>query len=450
MSLWPKIWSSPINMAPSQKGFQKGQISILFIFSLLISFTVLAFVVNIGLYVKAKINLQNAVDAAAWSGAAVQARQLSSIAYLNWEMRNTYKEWMFKYYVLGNLSAPKVKTLAPSSSSGQGVDFRMEDRNPSGNSQQSFLNDRYNVPSICIDFARTAQLCRMAEIPGLPQFNSTSITQIDYVSDEFSKAINELKGEDCVKRSELNYFVARAWAFGIDSGPGASASASAKERAAKIATDRPGAWPTAVELAMRVRGLEHIINTEPFAGGVCGRPGSSSINCSRDIGSLVGAQAPHFERTIKAFYSAYRNLGNNVDSEMKNSFTLTELAPRNANFPVKYGLSRYLTPDSATGVRDKPYIDLKLALLNLVTFYTHFSPGTGNSGGTRENAACQATKTALPVPGYPFGFDKNPNVLTYYAVKGEAEFVGLFNPFQNATTKLTAYAAAKPYGGRIG
>ena len=36
-----------------------------------------AFVINVGLFVKAKINLQNATDASAFEGAAVQARQMT-------------------------------------------------------------------------------------------------------------------------------------------------------------------------------------------------------------------------------------------------------------------------------------------------------------------------------------------------------------------------------------
>ena len=83
--------------------------SIFLAISLLVAISFVAFVVNVGLFVKAKINLQNAVDAGAWAGAAVQARQLTNMAYLNWEMRNTYKEWMFKYYVLGHMSRDKLK-----------------------------------------------------------------------------------------------------------------------------------------------------------------------------------------------------------------------------------------------------------------------------------------------------------------------------------------------------
>ena len=33
-------------------------------------------------------------------------------------------------------------------------------------------------------------------------------------------------------------------------------------------------------------------------------------------------------------------------------------------------------------------------------------------------AQCDATKVGLPVPGYPIGFAKNPDYLTYYAVEG--------------------------------
>ena len=98
----------------------RGQLSIFLAISVVFFITAVAFVINVGLFVKAKINLQNAVDAAAWSGAAVQARQLSDIAYLNWEMRNVYKEWMFKYYVLGNLSTPQVADQNAPTNNGYG------------------------------------------------------------------------------------------------------------------------------------------------------------------------------------------------------------------------------------------------------------------------------------------------------------------------------------------
>src|SRR4051812_49183793 len=63
-----------------------------------------AFVVNTGMLVNAKINLQNAADLAAYAGAATQARQLTQISYLNYEMRRQYKKVLLRYYVMGNMA----------------------------------------------------------------------------------------------------------------------------------------------------------------------------------------------------------------------------------------------------------------------------------------------------------------------------------------------------------
>ena len=59
--------------------------------------------------------------------------------------------------------------------------------------------------------------------------------------------------------------------------------------------------------------------------------------------------------------------------------------------------------------------------------------------------------TGIPVPFLITGFVKNPRILTYYAVKAEAKYTGLFFPFTKTQgLTLKAYAAAKPFGGRVG
>src|SRR3954451_23557039 len=89
-------------------GFRKtssgtsGQASILMGMMMLTFVLFFAFVVNTGMLVNAKINLQNAADLAAYAGAAVQARQLNTAAYLNYEMRRNYKKFLFRYYVVGS------------------------------------------------------------------------------------------------------------------------------------------------------------------------------------------------------------------------------------------------------------------------------------------------------------------------------------------------------------
>ena len=90
--------------------------------------------------------------------------------------------------------------------------------------------------------------------------------------------------------------------------------------------------------------------------------------------------------------------------------------------------------------QEKYYLDLKLVTLNLINFYSAFVANDSTEGDSKSEAGCFVSKFGIPVPGYPFGFEKNQDVVTYYAVKGEANFIGLFNPFPSSYTKLTAYA----------
>ena len=133
---------------------QRGQISIFFSASLVVFISVIAFVINVGLFVKAKINLQNATDASAFAGAAVQARQLTKIAYLNWEMRNIYKEWMYKYYVVGSLNTPMVETTGSGNACANGktcMDFRLAADKDALSGRVTA--DPYNFPAVCIHIA---------------------------------------------------------------------------------------------------------------------------------------------------------------------------------------------------------------------------------------------------------------------------------------------------------
>lgn len=421
----------------------KGQLSIFFAVTVVLVLTVVAFVINVGLFVKAKINLQNAVDAAAYSGAAVQSRQLTDIAYLNWEMRNVYKEWMFKYYVLGNLSTNGVKNPGSSGNNNKvnpgGMDYTV---GPAGS------EDRINIPSVCVFYEGQSDICSVYEITGLPRLSSPGFSNIDELASSIIDSLSIQKSKQCSERSKANFIIATNWTYGT--GLNQDDEKQLSTIAPQIAANRPGSWPKSMELALRIRNLEYIVNTPPQTQGVCLNPGVSD-NCAQTIDSLTTAHKPHNERTVKAFYSAYRNLGNDFDSEMRNSFTLTEIPPLEFRTDSTFSLSNVLIPESGSA-RSKYYLDLKLGIVNYAIFYTMMSSTSSRAprpGGVPEDASCYMTKMGIPVPGYPFGFDKSNQVMTYYAVKGTAKFEGLFNPFGKAIT-LTAYAAAKPMGGRIG
>ncbi len=408
--------------------------------------TFIAFIVNIGIFVKAKINLQNATDAAAYAGAAVQARQLTNIAYMNWEMRNVYKEWMFKYYVLGSLNLEGV--AGASASFDPNTDFTMKPYTRTTQGGAQGVVDYYNFPSVCIDFANTGGvgMCTRYLVPGLPRFEASNVLGMDETTNAFIDTIVTEKAKDCSQRSELNFYTANAWAYNVNIDDADNTLSAA---APQVAANFMGAFPKAFELALRVRNLEAQVNFPPM-GNVCANKGYG-IKCNVEAGQL---NKPSHERAMKAFLSGYKNIGRTPDKQMQTSFTLTELSPSlNTSLQKVNSLSTLLIPDGHAATR-KYYLDLKLMTVNYSTFYTAFTASTGDvkAGGqaVSAEAQCNATKIGLPIPGYPLGFTKNPDILTYYAVEGKVKFTGLFNPFDQDNMILTAYAAAKPFGGRIG
>lgn len=427
---------------------QSGQMSFFFVLALSLCLTLMAFIINVGLFIKAKINLQNATDAAAWAGAAVQARQLTDIGYLNWEMRNVYKEWMFKYYVLGNLSSPGIRS--PGSA---GNNLRV---NPTGMDftlGPSSSTDRINLPSICIHQRSSANdndVCSIYKIPGLPRLSTPVWGSLDETTSIYTDILSQVKANDCAVRSKANFMIALSWAFGTGI---ESNNQALFDNLGAVAAQRPGAWVQALELAIRIRNLETMVNESPKDQGVCLDPGLLSnpeLRCAEPVQTLETQGNPAQERTVKAFYSAFRNLGNDDDREMKDSFVLTELSPKPLVDNTEGSLSTLLSGQTQS---NKYYLDLRLYSLNLAYFYSLLATVSRSADqsplGVGSDAECQMLKMALPIPGYPFGFEKNPQLLTYYAVKGEAAFQGLFNPFAGQIT-LRTFSAAKPFGARLG
>ena len=408
-----------------------GQITFFFVLSFFLFITFLAVIINVGLFVKAKINLQNAVDAAAYAGAATQSRRLTEIAYLNWELRRIYKEWMFKYYVLGQAATDPLSPTAVSKLSGKNQTLNFRLRPFEEKESSSFYNkdafDPFNVPSVCYQPPSETNLCRMASTPGIPQFPTLGMPNIGELHNKLVETISQEAAKDCSDRSAINFNIAMAWIFGTTS------RSIPLPKNISFGTEQGGAYIRALELAFRIRNLEYLLNSPP----------KKLLNVST-VSSFGNKEFPLEERSILAFESAYKNLDSSDDSPFKNSLEIEELAPTDTIFPEQT-LSGLL----AKNMR-KYYVDLQAVPLNLVNFFTFFSSRKSTLGDIQTQATCFGVKTAIPVPGHIFGFIKNPNFMTYYAVKGTATFRGLFFPFVGEGIKLTAYAAAKPFGGRIG
>ena len=82
---------------------ETGQMSVFVALMFQVLFVFFAMVINVGLVVHDKINLQNSVDLAAFYGAQRQAELLNEIAHLNYQIRQDFKLLTFRYRVLGGL-----------------------------------------------------------------------------------------------------------------------------------------------------------------------------------------------------------------------------------------------------------------------------------------------------------------------------------------------------------
>lgn len=423
---------------------QSGQLTIFLAIGLTLFLTMMAFIINVGLFVRAKINLQNATDAAAWSGAAVQARQLSQIAYLNYEIRNVYKEWMFKYYVLGNLG----HVLKMSSGIIPMGDFRTV---APGNLNANANHDRYNIPSICVHAGEAPQdICLASFTPGLPRFETIDLPNITDESQQFIDAISSKKADDCSYRSSINFATALIWTYGT----GGNLMSSDLPA---LANGRLGAWPAAFLLGVRMRTLEAMVNRPPIDQPICfGGAGCLPVQS-------IPNQYVANERPIKAFYALLRNYSggkyketDGALDETMSTLKMEELVPNTFDVTPQ-SLSGMLIPNESSPWNPNPlskrYLDLQAVPVNYAIFYTTMSarsePLTIDGVTLPSDSSCSTTKTAIPVPAYITGFQKNPKILTYYAVRSSVNFTGLFFPF-SAPLEISAVAAAKPFGGRIG
>ena len=99
--------------------------------------------INMGLVIHDKINLQNAVDLAAYYGAKKQAQVLNQLAHINYQMRQNYKLLVWRYRVLGNFGNRNHPLFGGNSS------VALEPEQPAWSPQQPNNPNRID-PTICI------------------------------------------------------------------------------------------------------------------------------------------------------------------------------------------------------------------------------------------------------------------------------------------------------------
>lgn len=417
----------------------------IFIMSMVLVF---AFATNIGMLVHAKINLQNAADAAAYAGAAVQARQMTAIAYMNWEMRRAVKQFLFNWMVRGNLS----QACFPSDSSGQAAPslcapeqgprtskylFSFRDPRP----REAVFNEPRDdyLPTVCIIFDPSNNYCQKTVVAGIPELGGltgvlTFVNPIINAVRRSTQIIIQKKIDDCVARGNGNLLYMTAWIFNLDPNPLPVAIQNDFDTAFPItgSLDGLGVLVRQAILRARIDNFEEALNLNLQHEGFPDSTISASV-----VNELLSQadKRDYYERPIQAFLSAKNNLPTIDENGIFSDVRLTELIPfqtpaaRNPNLqndPVLFKLN---------DIND----DVKVAASKFI------SQSQINRG------ECAQQRQEMRIPSFPIGVAKDPQVITYYAVNLKANARLLFSPFgSDGTVTLSAYSAAMPFGSRIG
>lgn len=425
------------NGARDRREGERGQVSI-FIGSMLLTFFLfLAFVLNTGMLVNAKINLQNAADLAAYAGAAVQARQLNDIGYLNYEMRRTFKKFLYRYYVLGNATLPSF----PRAGGTGAARFFVNQYNGASTSGQINLG----VPSTCVTFLPNDNYCNRADLPSVPSVGG-GLNNLDAIMGALANQLDNLEDirkAGCVGIGRMNQMLMFYWLWNTDpsleavaaslQNAGAKPEDVARLRVLRSLGQGLGLMPREIFLRKRIDTLNQYVNFKPQTG-----VDVRAVNALKG-----GADWAMHERTIQAYLSAYHTLGENTFSE-SSDIRMDEL------LPVGNAGANLLSLQNVTTKFDVFATDFAIGGADACAPYTENKPA--EQPGVRQ--ACTLCLVSYPQSQRFSGFDpvvgvaKDPKVLTYYAIRLTAKAHVLFSPYGDL--EMSAYAAAQPFGSRIG
>lgn len=122
-----------------------GQVALFIALIFQILFLFFAMVINVGLLIHHKINLQNSVDLAAYYGAMKQAENLNAVGHINYQIRQSWKLLTWRYRMIGSAGE---WTVHPYDKMSPATGPRGGDEDVVGNEYPDF----YNAPTFCATY----------------------------------------------------------------------------------------------------------------------------------------------------------------------------------------------------------------------------------------------------------------------------------------------------------
>lgn len=377
---------------------QKGQMALFVAMIFQVLFVFFAMIINVGLIVHDKINLQNSVDIAAYYAAERQAEMLNAVGHYNYQIRQAWKLLTFRYRVLGDLGFKDHPIQKPGE---MFSDIAVYPDVPVPGSR--------SAPSVCINHAfwgANQNICyKPIDIKPIPPIPPPKIIN-PFLPSNFVAAglINQFIGDadkDCNATGPMNFVMLTKWMLAYRMQIG-QAKTALKKYADILSQDSSN--------FVDIRG-------DSVALG--------AVKTIRD--NLTRANLETFDADN---FKLYNSLGLGDRKKWLNEVLLlpriyyTNTTGNNSGCKGEYVFidgAGFANDGVPKGVTATPTINFARKESNVDDNLYHSS----------------------------FGFEKNPWVMAYVGVYAETAPRKPFLPF-GKPIKLTARAFAKPFGGRIG
>ncbi|MNJ91196.1 hypothetical protein D3C87_88430 [compost metagenome] len=400
---------------------EKGQVALFIALIFQILFLFFAMVINVGLLVHHKINLQNSVDLAAYYGAMKQAENMNAIGHVNYQIRQSWKLLSWRYRAIGSAGDfnehPYNKRGFPRLQGGDGEDTHLV----YSQSQPDF----YDAPPFCATYVpfkpmppnenTCKDMSRMATIHlfKVPQVIAPFIgISVAMRSAAFSYRAQAL--QQCRFAGTYNYILLGTFivAFNVDQG---DRSLFISQLSRSMSSNTDDFWD--VDGGSVKTGIQKTLENNLT---VANREGLSKFEVYNSLGS---------ERC---------NAASRAGTEPPKWLTPVRIAPAFAYVDTDCGDSirpvQRAMPDDPNDPNQLP---------------KHYAEtgDTGNAQLVKDLAQFIGFREGVSPYNFTLGVEKNPWCMAYVGVKAEST---PNIPFSLGAIKLVARSFAKPFGGRIG
>lgn len=420
---------------------QKGQVAIFVALIFQVIFVFFALLINVGLLVHHKINLQQSTDLAAYYGAMKQAEVMNAIAHVNFQIRQAWKLMTWRYRVLGTFGFMKASTAPPPTTQNFPFEFINEIAGFSYNGKAATTScpagaeslGIQDIPFFCLAHAgfngwpRTENLCKLncSDFTSARRINSIPTAGIVFtpsggdVSDDIKAAVDQVNinltnlctGLKLTGGSQLARFAASY----INETGARSATITMLAQNLSLPVEEFLDIEGKKVIEGSVKTFKHNL-TEANLTGFKEDENFTAVNgysqkCRFIDGKTGGTE---FLKKIEFNFINYF-IQNCTQTGVLGSGATFDYQPEAIYDNSTGGLTAALT--TGPGAITSDLQGVLLSLLNSQYYHT-------------------------------IGYEKNPYCVEYYAVKASSEPNIPFLPLKKI--KLTAMATAKPFGGSIG